>query len=300
MPHQSRVLGRDAEIVRRIVDWFEANGRTLPWREASDHAWGVLVSEVMLQQTPVARVLPTWREWMARWPTPEALAEAATADLVRAWGSLGYPRRALRLRECAAGIVHDHGGQVPGDEAALRALPGIGDYTAAAVVSFAFGVRTVVLDTNVKRVIARVWGGRVLPQGHTTKAERERALAFVPHDPAESVRWNIGAMELGALVCLARAPRCGGCPVSGLCAWRIAGRPGLGEQTSRRQPWHGSDRQVRGRILELVRITHEPVDVSAHASLEDVDVGQLDRCLKALIADGLIRLVSAERGTYGL
>jgi len=300
MPWPPRVSTDDRETVRRVIRWFGEHGRVLPWREASDHAWGVLVSEVMLQQTPVARVLPVWREWMRAWPTPEALAGAEVADLLRAWGRLGYPRRALRLRECAEAIARDHGGRVPSDEAALRALPGVGDYTAAAVVSFAFGVRTVVLDTNVRRVIARAWGREALPPGHTTKSERERAQALVPEDPAESVRWNIGAMELGALVCLARSPRCGECPIEDRCAWRAAGRPGLGESRRGRQPWNGSDRQVRGRIMAVLRGSHEPVNVSGHASLEDVEPGQLDRCLEALVADGLVRPVSAERGTYRL
>ncbi|MBN2177415.1 MAG: A/G-specific adenine glycosylase [Demequinaceae bacterium] len=300
MPPASEVPNRDTDTVRRVVRWFEGNGRTLPWREAADHAWGVLVSEVMLQQTPVARVLPLWREWMARWPSPEALAGASPAEAVRAWGRLGYPRRALRLRECAAAIVRDHQGQVPCEESVLRALPGLGDYTAAAVVSFAFGTRTAVLDTNVRRVIARVWGGEALPPGHTTRAERVRALALVPDDPKESVRWNIGAMELGALVCLSRNPRCDECPIQDRCAWLDAGRPGLGVRTTPRQPWHGSDRQVRGRILALLREASAPINLTEHASLENVDPGQLDRCLESLVADGLARLVSAEQGTFGL
>jgi A/G-specific adenine glycosylase len=300
MPRAPEVPSPDADTVLRLIRWFEGNGRTLPWREASNHAWGVLVSEVMLQQTPVARVLGVWREWMARWPSPEALATAAPADLVRAWGRLGYPRRALRLRECAVTIVRDHGGKVPREEAALKALPGLGDYTAAAVASFAFGVRTVVLDTNVRRVIARARGGVARPPGHATKAERERALALVPEDSATSVKWNIGAMELGALVCLSRAPRCDGCPIRERCAWYGAGRPGLGAVTARRQPWHGSDRQVRGRVMALLREALAPVNVSGHETLANVEPGQLDRCLESLVADGLVRLVSAERGTYTL
>ncbi len=300
MPQPSRVSSADREAVLRVVRWFDEHGRMLPWREASDHAWGVLVSEVMLQQTPVARVLPVWREWMRTWPTPAALAGAEPAEFIRAWGRLGYPRRALRLRECAEAIVRDHGGRVPSDEVALRALPGVGDYTAAAVASFAFGVRTVVLDTNVRRVVSRAWGGEARPPGHTTKAERDRARSLVPNDPAESVRWNIGAMELGALVCLSRAPRCGECPLEDRCAWRAAGRPGLGASTGRRQPWPGSNRQVRGRIMAVLRGSRESVNVSGHASLTDVEPGQLDRCLDALVADGLVRVASAERGTYRL
>lgn len=300
MPHESRVLDSDPEAVRRVTRWFEENGRTLPWREANDHAWGVLVSEVMLQQTPVSRVLPVWRQWMRTWPSPEALSDAETAETVRVWGRLGYPRRALRLRECAQVIVRDHRGRVPREEAVLRLLPGIGEYTAAAVASFAFGARTVVLDTNIRRVVARAWGKEARPPDHTTRAEKHRARALVPENPAESVRWNKGMMELGALVCFTRSPRCGECPIEYLCAWRAAGRPGLGRRMARRQPWRGSDRQVRGRILAILRDSREPVTVLGHVSVGDVDPGQLDRCLDSLVEDGLARIVSAKHGTYTL
>ena len=293
-------LDQDAQTVARVIAWFDAFGRTLPWREASDHAWGVLVSEVMLQQTPVARVIPAWREWMARWPTPAALADAEPAEVVRAWGRLGYPIRARRLRECAAAIVRDHGGVVPADEALLRALPGLGEYTAAAVASFSFGARTTVLDTNVRRVVARAWGGVAQPAGHLTRAERDAASALVPRDPAASVRWNIGAMELGALVCLSRAPRCDDCPIRDRCVWFAAGKPGLGCMTGRRQAWVGSDRQVRGRVMAILREAVRPVNLTGHADVADVEPGQLDRCLDSLVADGLARVVSAERGTYSL
>src|SRR5690606_7452204 len=137
--------------------WFDHAARDLPWRRPECSPWGVLVSEIMLQQTPVVRVLPAWMSWMERWPTPAHLAAASQADAVRAWDRLGYPRRAKRLWECAGEIVRRHGGEVPDDEEELLALPGIGAYTAAAVRSFAFGRRAVVLDTNVRRVIARAW-----------------------------------------------------------------------------------------------------------------------------------------------
>lgn len=290
----------DAEVVRAVIEWFAREGRVLPWREASAYAWGVLVSEVMLQQTPVSRVLPVWRDWMQRWPTPGALAAARQEDVVRAWGRLGYPMRARRLWQCAGMIVRDHGGIVPSDEATLRGLPGLGDYTAAAVAAFGFGTRTVVLDTNVRRVIARVWEGVALPPGHITRAERERAAALVPEDPAESVRWNVGAMELGALVCRSRAPLCDKCPISSACAWLKAGRPEAAARRAANQPWHGSDREVRGRVMALLRGSEAPVNVTGHASLEDVEPGQLDRCLTALVADGLARVVSEERGSYSL
>ena len=142
-----------------LVTWFAQARRDLPWREPDVTAWQILVSEFMLQQTPVARVAPIWLDWVARWPTPSATAAAGAADVLRAWGRLGYPRRALRLREAAATIVALHGGAVPDDEAALRALPGVGAYTAAAVRAFAFGRRSLVLGVNVRRVLARVADG---------------------------------------------------------------------------------------------------------------------------------------------
>lgn len=298
--HPSSSVVDDAAVVRAVIEWFRREARVLPWREVSAYAWGVLVSEVMLQQTPVSRVLPLWREWMKRWPSPEALAAARQEDVVRAWGRLGYPLRARRLWLCAGAIVRDHDGVVPSDEATLRSLPGLGDYTAAAVAAFGFGVRTVVLDTNVRRVVARVWGGMPLPPGHLTRLERERAAALVPKDPAESVEWNIGAMELGALVCRSRGPRCEECPISDVCAWFKAGRPEASARRASSQPWHGSDRQVRGRVMALLRGSDAPVNVTGHASLLDVPPGQLDRCLAALVADGLARIVSEERGTYAL
>ncbi|WP_171104471.1 A/G-specific adenine glycosylase, partial [Promicromonospora citrea] len=200
-----------------VVDWFEGAARDLPWRAADRTPYGVLVSEVMLQQTPVVRVEPAWHAWMEQWPTPADLAAAPTAEVLRAWGRLGYPRRALRLQECARAVVERHGGVVPGTEEELRALPGIGEYTAAAVVAFAFGRRSVVVDTNVRRVLARTVGGVALPAPSYTAAERAQATAVAPESDADAARWAAASMELGALVCTARAPRCGACPVADLC-----------------------------------------------------------------------------------
>jgi A/G-specific adenine glycosylase len=286
--------------VEAILEWFGREGRSLPWREPGVSAWGVLVSEVMLQQTPVSRVLPAWNSWMERWPTPDALAAAPPSDAVRAWGRLGYPRRAQRLWECAGEIERRFGGRVPSDEATLRELPGIGEYTAAAVAAFAFGRRTLVLDTNVRRVLARFVSGIAAPAPHLTNAERTVAAAMVPEDPATSATWNVAAMELGALVCTSRSPRCEECPVADACRWLAAGRPEA-EAPNRIAPaWKGSDRQVRGRILALLRAASAPVNVTGSSSLRDVEPGQLDRCLEGLVADGLARLASAERGTYEL
>jgi len=279
--------------VPTLLAWFDEHARDLPWRAPGRTPWGVLVSEVMLQQTPVARVEPAWVAWLARWPTPADLAAAPAADVLRAWDRLGYPRRALRLRECAAAIVARHGGAVPDDEAALRALPGVGPYTAAAVRSFAFGHRAVVLDTNVRRVLARWATGDALPAPAQTAAEAALADSLTPADDADAARWSLAVMELGALVCTARAPRCGACPLASSCAWLAAGRPPDAHAARRRgQPWAGTDRQVRGRVMALLREAIGPVPADAVAAAWP-DRRQLDRCLAALAADGLVVPLSA-------
>ncbi len=291
---------RDAHMVDEVIAWFAHEARDLPWRRPDRSPWGVLVSEIMLQQTPVVRVEPVWREWMARWPTPADLAAAEQGDAVRAWGRLGYPRRAKRLWECAVALAERHGGEVPSDEEALLALPGIGAYTAAAVAAFAFGQRSVVLDTNVRRVIGRAWNGIPLPALHQTVGERAHAAELVPASPEAAVAWAAGSMELGALVCTARAPRCGECPLASDCRWLAEGATGLEAAPRRVQPWHGTDRQVRGRIMALLRAAHVPVNISGHAALEDIEPGQLDSCLESLVSDGLVRAADAERGLYVL
>ena len=245
-------------VRQAVLRWYRANARELPWRAAERTPWGVMVSEIMLQQTPVARVLPVWRRWLERWPIPGDLAGAAPADVVREWDRLGYPRRALRLHAAAQRIRDAHGGRVPGDHAELLALPGIGTYTAAAVAVFAFGQRHTVVDTNIRRVEARLFSGRALPSRSLTAAETRLADSLLPEDVAESVAWNQAVMELGALVCTARAPRCGQCPVRDACAWVAAGSPPAGE-TPRGQSWHGTDRQVRGAVMAVLRAATAPV-----------------------------------------
>jgi A/G-specific adenine glycosylase len=254
----------------------------------------------MLQQTPVARVLPAWQDWMTRWPTATALAAASQADAVRAWDRLGYPRRAKRLWECAREVVERHGGEVPSDAAALLALPGIGEYTAAAVGAFAFGQRTVVVDTNVRRLLARAWLGRAAAAPSLTRAERDLAASVVPEEPRAAAVWAVASMELGALVCTARSPRCEDCPLAASCAWFAAGKPADAALASRTQPWAGTDRQVRGRIMAVLRTASEPVNVTGRVELADVEPGQVDRCLESLVADGLVARVSVERGTFAL
>ncbi len=286
-----------ALLRERVLGWYAAHARPLPWREPSCSPWGVLVSEVMSHQTPVARVEPVWRSWLQRWPTPADLAAEPPGEVVRAWGRLGYPRRALRLREAAAAIVERHGGTVPDDEDALRALPGVGAYTAAAVAAFAYGRRSVVVDTNVRRVLVRVVEGREHAAPALTAAESALAASLVPDDPATSAIWNVAVMELGALVCQARSPSCEQCPVLDLCAWVAAGRPAHAGPPRRGQAWHGTDRQVRGALLQLLR---ERPGAAARASLEAAgpDPVQVDRCLASLVEDGLLE--AAGRGRYRL
>jgi A/G-specific adenine glycosylase len=280
-----------------VLGWYGEHARDLPWRSPTASAWSVLVSEFMLQQTPVARVLPVHAAWLARWPTPAALAAESTGEAVRMWGRLGYPRRALRLHAAATAIVAEHGGEVPAAYADLLALPGIGDYTASAVASFAFGQRHVVLDTNVRRVFARAFRGVEFPPSSVTRAERDIATDLLPTGAATAATWAVAVMELGALVCTARDPRCDSCPIAGQCAWLAAGRPAHDGPPRRGQTWDGTDRQCRGRIMAVLREADGPV----HRSRIDavwLDDGQRERCLAALVDDGLV--VAAGPSAYAL
>ena len=295
MPGARRGAARPAHLLHeRVLGWYAEHGRDLPWREPGCSPWGVFVSEVMSHQTPIARGEPAGREWMARWPTPADLAAESPGEAVRAWGRLGYPRRALRLREAAVAIVERHGGEVPADEDALRALPGVGAYTAAAVAAFAHGHRTTVVDTNVRRVLARAVEGRALAAPALTAAEARLAASLVPADAPTSASWNVAVMELGALVCRARGPRCDECPLVDVCAWRAAGSPVADEAPRRGQAWHGTDRQVRGRVLQVLRERHGPVRREDLEALAD-DPGQVDRCVSSLIEDGLLEPLAGER-----
>ena len=284
---------------RAIDSWFAGAARDLPWRAIDRTAWGVFVSEVMLQQTPVARVLPVWRAWMERWPTPADLAASSQADAVRAWSTLGYPRRARRLWMAASAMVEWHAGTVPRDADQLVRLPGVGEYTAAAIGAFAFGEATVVLDVNVRRVIARVWNGEPAPRPHLTRVEREFARELLPKNPGAAARWSAGVMELGALVCTARSPQCGVCPLADACRWRLEGAQGLERGAKRAQAWHGTDRHVRGRVIGLLRAAEGALAIVGHPDLADVGRDQLDRCVASLVEDDLIR-AHAEAGAYSL
>jgi len=280
-----------------VLTWYARNARDLPWRAPDATPWAVLVSEIMLQQTPVARVLPEYLSWIARWPTPAALAAVPACEAIRQWGRLGYPRRALRLHETATILVVRHDGTVPADLDALRALPGIGSYTAAAVASFAFSQRHAVLDTNVRRVLARLVAGQPWAGGASSASVAERRLAesLLPAEPAVAARWSVAVMELGALVCTAAGPRCVDCPVARECAWLAAGRPApataangmVGAARRRTQKYEGTDRQCRGRVLAVLRATGDPV---RRADFDAVWTGQtqLERALDGLVADGLV------------
>jgi A/G-specific adenine glycosylase len=310
-----------------VLAWYARNARDLPWRAPSATPWAVLVSEIMLQQTPVARVLPEYLGWMTRWPTPAALAAEPAGEAIRQWGRLGYPRRALRLHETAAILVARYGGNVPADLDALLALPGIGSYTAAAVASFAFGQRHAVLDTNVRRVLARLAAGQPWAGGSSSASVAERRLAesLLPAEPTVAARWSVAVMELGALVCTAASPRCGDCPVARECAWLAAGRPAplastagvngtagaagtagmagvagstgmagasgaagaVGVGRRRTQKYDGTDRQCRGRLLAVLRGASDPVHRADFDAVWAVQA-QLERALDGLVADGLV------------
>ncbi|EME98325.1 A/G-specific adenine glycosylase [Streptomyces mobaraensis NBRC 13819 = DSM 40847] len=280
-----------------VIAWFEAHARDLPWRRPEAGPWGVMVSEFMLQQTPVNRVLPVYEEWLARWPRPADLAAEPPGEAVRAWGRLGYPRRALRLHAAATAITERHGGVVPDDHAELLALPGVGEYTAAAVASFAYGRRHAVLDTNVRRVLARAVTGVQYPPNATTAAERRLAQELLPGEEAVAARWAAASMELGALVCTARTPVCGRCPIADRCAWRAAGSPEHDGPPRRGQTYAGTDRQVRGKLLAVLREAVAPVPQEALDAVWDEPV-QRARALDGLVADGLVEPL--EDGTYRL
>ncbi|WP_201358525.1 A/G-specific adenine glycosylase [Mycobacterium paraintracellulare] len=272
--------------VTNLLAWYETSRRDLPWREPGVSAWQILVSEFMLQQTPVARVLPIWSDWVRRWPTPSATAAASAADVLRAWGKLGYPRRAKRLHECATVIARDHDDVVPDDVDTLLTLPGVGSYTARAVACFAYRRRVPVVDTNVRRVLARVVHG--LADAGAPSATRDHAdvSALLPDD-ATAPQFSVALMELGATVCTARAPRCGLCPL-GQCAWRRAGYPAAQGPPRRVQTYAGTDRQVRGRLLDVLRDKDSPASRAELDVAWLTDTAQRDRALYSLLADGLV------------
>lgn len=266
--------------------WYQRARRDLPWREPGVDAWQILVSEFMLQQTPVARVLSVWPDWVARWPSASATAAATAADVLRAWGKLGYPRRAKRLHECATVVARDHGDVVPDDVDTLLTLPGVGSYTARAIACFAYRKRVPVVDTNVRRVVARAVHG--LADAGAPSAARDHAdVAAMLPPGATAPDFSVALMELGAIVCTARAPKCGLCPLRE-CAWKRAGCPPPQGPPRRVQSYAGTDRQVRGRLLDVLRANDSPVTRADLDVAWLTDTPQRDRALESLLADGLV------------
>lgn len=276
---------------KAIIAWFKKNKRDLPWRKTD--AWGVLVSEIMLQQTPVQRVLPIYNEWMKRWPTPAHLAKASPAEVITAWGRLGYPRRALRLHECAKVITAELNGKIPETEVELRKLPGIGEYTAAAMVAFAFEGRSLVLDINIRRLFSRLYKGEEAPTAAPTKEERVEYAEYLPQKNAHV--WAAATMELGALICTAKNPLCGRCPVADECKWRSLDYP-ASERVKRTQTWHGTDRQCRGTVVQALRENSTLTKKQIHL-LWDVP-SQVEKAILTLLDDGLIE--ERKKNSYSL
>lgn len=293
-------------IADAVLEWYGRHARELPWRTPGTGAWPILVSEVMLQQTPVSRVLPAWLAWVRRWPTPADLAADTPADAIRAWDRLGYPRRAMRLHACAEAIVERHGGEVPQDLDKLLALPGIGDYTARAVAAFAFGRRHPVVDVNVRRVLARAVTGVAEPGPATTAADLALVEQLLPAQEDRAARASAAFMELGALVCTARNQDCAACPLVSVCAWQRAGRPAGDGPRRRPQAYNGTDRQVRGLILAELRGSSGPVPRARIDAVWHLPE-QRDRALASLLSDGLVTrhgkahflLAGDARGTAG-
>ena len=264
-----------------ILKWYEKNKRDLPWRKTTP--WGVLVSEFMLQQTPVSRVLPIWNEWMRRWPTPQEMSKASKSELLKAWGGLGYPRRALRLHETSKIITEKFGGLVPKNEIELRSLPGVGEYTAAAIQAFAFKQRSLVLDVNVRRLFFRMMAGKENPNLHVTQPEKSEWEKLMPE---EAHLWAAATMELGATICISKKPRCEICPVAQLCEWRRRGYP-TSHLKPKSQSWHGTDRQCRGTVMKFLREN----DRATKGALSKIwsNKKQLEKALQSLMEDGLIQ-----------
>ncbi len=285
-----------------LVAWYADAQRDLPWRRPGVSAWQILVSEFMLQQTPVARVEPIWLAWVTRWPTPSATAAASAGEVLRAWGKLGYPRRAKRLHECALVIAAEYGDVVPDDVDRLLTLPGVGTYTSRAIACFAYGKRVPVVDTNVRRVIARAVHGRA--DSPASVRDLADVDALLPNDERAPV-FSIALMELGAIVCTARSPRCGSCPLS-VCAWRSAGFPPATLPARKPQRYAGTDRQVRGRLLDVLRANATPVTRAQLDVAWTSDTAQRDRALDSLLTDGLVEqtpvglfALSGEGGEHG-
>ena len=278
-----------------LPGWYRGAARDLPWRRPGTTAWGVLLSEVMLQQTPVVRVAPIWAQWVQRWPVPSAMAAATPAEVLRAWGTLGYPRRALRLHACASVLAAEHRDEVPADVDVLLTLPGVGSYTARAIACFSHGHRVPVVDTNVRRVVARAVHGRAEPGPPSVARDLADTEALLPADVGDAVVLSAALMELGAVVCTARRPRCEQCPVVAACAWVRAGRPEHVGARAAVQRFAGTDRQVRGQLMAVLRGADGPVPRERLDLVWPQDPEQRARALGSLVADGLVEPTGEDR-----
>jgi A/G-specific adenine glycosylase len=269
-------------VQKRLIDWFDTNQRDLPWRKSD--AWGVLVSEFMLQQTPVNRVLPVWNEWLHRWPRPIDFAQESSAEVLRAWGKLGYPRRALALHQSAKLITENYGGIVPKDYESLLALPGVGDYTASAILAFAYQKPALVLDTNIRRFFSRYFDGESHPKSTVSRYEKEIRAKLIPQ--VNGHKWAAATMEFGALICTATSPKCEQCFLAKQCAWLAAGKPESEHKKVKQAKFEGSDRQCRGVIVNHLREN----TLATHSTLKNLwpDKSQFERAVASLIADKLI------------
>lgn len=326
-------LSELARLTRSSVALFwQTRARDLPWRFGRTTPWGVLVCEVMSQQTQMSRVVPYWTAWMQTWPDSQSLSCATAAEVITAWGRLGYPRRALRLQECARVVANEYHNSLPRTYEELIALPGVGDYTASAVLSFAYGEQVAVIDTNIRRVLTRTFAGVESHGGSTTRADRELAAAVLPKSDFDTASndsspaapncaptqssptctssvWNQSIMEIGATLCTAQSPQCDTCPLQRWCRFKAAGFPGLGARRTRpQQRFVGTNRQVRGIILQALRKAHSSQISSQHTqqhSLQRNEINalwsnqaQLGECIASLDNDGLI--VVLEDGTVTL
>ncbi|MDW3217847.1 MAG: A/G-specific adenine glycosylase [Acidimicrobiales bacterium] len=278
-------------LVATLLTWADASLRDLPWRRTRD-PWAVLVAETMLQQTQVSRAEPKWRAFLDAYADPAACAAAPRADVIRLWAGLGYNRRAVNLHRAAEAIVADHGGRVPHTLPSLLGLPGVGPYTARAVLAFAHERPVAPVDTNIGRVLARFAGSSL-----TAREVQQRADALVP--PSDPWLWNQGIMELGALVCTKRVPDCARCPVVDHCAWHGEGddpATGSAAVSAPQARFEGSDRQLRGRLVDAVRAADLAVaDLMTVLGTDDAE--RAERTLGGLVRDGLLEV---EAGTVRL
>ncbi len=264
-----------------VLEWYAANGRNLAFRRTGD-PWAILVSEVMAQQTQAARAAEAWRRFIAAYPTPGSMAEASAADVIRAWRGLGYNRRALALHRAARTIVDDHWGRVPDTLDALVALPGIGPYTARAVLAIAFNRPVAALDVNIGRVLGRAFG-----LADVTANQRQSAAdALVP--PGRAADWTHALMDVGAAFCRPRDPGCGECPLRTLCP--VAGKVVPAKPTRAAPRFESTSRWLRGRILDALRDAPDNGWVQFEAPIGDHGLDAVAAALAALRVDGMIAL----------